>query len=212
MTILSHRGLWKTKDEQNTLAAFERSFRLGFGTETDFRDRGGRLVVAHDPEPAPALDAADFFALLAEINPALPLAINIKADGLQTLLLEQLVRHGISNYFLFDMSVPDAMRSLAAGLRCFTRRSDQEPAPAFAHLSAGVWLDSFSHGWLKSQTVAELLEMNKLVCVVSPELHKRPHLDFWQELRDRRLESHPGLMLCTDRPEEAARFFSPPRS
>ena len=46
MIVLSHRGYWKTPAEKNTAAAFRRSFDLGFGTETDVRDRGGELVIA----------------------------------------------------------------------------------------------------------------------------------------------------------------------
>ncbi|HDG1702299.1 TPA: hypothetical protein PFE33_004667, partial [Kluyvera ascorbata] len=34
--------------EKNTQTAFERSFSLGFGTETDIRDFGGELVISHD--------------------------------------------------------------------------------------------------------------------------------------------------------------------
>lgn len=35
MIILSHRGYWKETHEKNLPIAFERSFSLGFGTETD---------------------------------------------------------------------------------------------------------------------------------------------------------------------------------
>ena len=48
MIVLSHRGYWKTAVEKNTPTAFKRSFELGFGTETDVRDRNGELVISHD--------------------------------------------------------------------------------------------------------------------------------------------------------------------
>ena len=48
MEILSHRGYWKNEGEKNTKIAFERSFQLGFGTETDIRDYKGELVISHD--------------------------------------------------------------------------------------------------------------------------------------------------------------------
>jgi hypothetical protein len=41
MQILSHRGYWQHPSEKNTEAAFRRSFLLGYGTETDIRDRDG---------------------------------------------------------------------------------------------------------------------------------------------------------------------------
>ncbi|SQK72416.1 Uncharacterised protein [Tatumella ptyseos] len=37
MQILSHRGLWTTAEEKNSLQAFCQSFSAGFGTETDVR-------------------------------------------------------------------------------------------------------------------------------------------------------------------------------
>src|SRR4051812_46923208 len=103
MIIISHRGYWKTPTEKNSIQAFERSFALRFGTETDFRDCGGRLVIAHDLPSLNALSADAVFQLLANHDRRLPLAINIKADGLQGLIRQALDRNGIENYFLFDM-------------------------------------------------------------------------------------------------------------
>ena len=48
MIILSHRGYWKDVNEKNQQVSFERSFSLGFGTETDIRDYKGELVISHD--------------------------------------------------------------------------------------------------------------------------------------------------------------------
>src|SRR4051812_33140333 len=104
MLILSHRGYWTTTAEQNTPAAFERSFRLGFGTETDIRDLAGQLVVAHDPPGPDALSAEVLFGLYRDIGADVPLALNVKADGLQRLLPPLLATHGITNWFVFDMS------------------------------------------------------------------------------------------------------------
>ncbi|WP_426110113.1 hypothetical protein [Massilia sp. PWRC2] len=46
------------------------------------------------------------------------------------------------------------------------------------------------------------------VCVVSAELHRRPHLPHWQQLKATGLAAHPHLRLCTDFPLEAAEFFN----
>lgn len=48
MIVLSHRGYWKNSLEKNKFVAFERSFSMGFGTETDIRDFNGELVISHD--------------------------------------------------------------------------------------------------------------------------------------------------------------------
>jgi glycerophosphoryl diester phosphodiesterase len=78
MQIISHRGYWKNSAEKNSPTALERSFSMGFGTETDFRDHLGDLVVAHDPPSSPSIHhtspiAADFcFQLLAQHGLTLP--------------------------------------------------------------------------------------------------------------------------------------------
>ncbi|GBQ86613.1 hypothetical protein AA14337_3370 [Acetobacter malorum DSM 14337] len=53
MQILSHRGFWHTPEEKNSRAAIKRSFKEGFGLETDVRDLlfegDSQIVVSHDP-------------------------------------------------------------------------------------------------------------------------------------------------------------------
>jgi glycerophosphoryl diester phosphodiesterase len=208
MTIISHRGYWREVWEKNTPAAFERSFKLGFGTETDFRDREGELVIAHDLPDSKALRAEDFFRQFCRHDRSLPLAINIKADGLQHLFKAAFARHEIENYFLFDMSVPDAVYSLKVGLRVFTRRSDLEPEPAFYAEAAGVWMDAFfDDSWLTPDAITAHLQAGKQVCLVSPELHQRPHLAFWERLRANPVCHDDRLILCSDLPEDATAFF-----
>ena len=210
MRILSHRGYWKTPAEKNTREAFERSFTLGFGTETDFRDYCGQLFIAHDPPATrPDVTAVQFFAMIAASDPKLPVAINIKADGLQRLLKEVLDAHGVTDYFLFDMSIPDALQSVKAGLRIFTRQSDVEPEPQLYAQAEGVWMDAFySDSWLTPEAIHRHLDAGKSVCLVSPELHGRDHRAFWGRLSTDSLINHPSLMICTDIPEEARDFFS----
>lgn len=208
MTIISHRGYWHEPIEKNTIAAFERSFGLGYGTETDFRDCAGRLVIAHDLPTPGALDAEVVFQLLAKHDSRLPLAINIKADGLQGLLKPALARHNIENYFLFDMSVPDAVFSLKQGMRVFTRHSDIELQPAFYAQAAGVWVDAFfDDTWLTPDVISTHLRAGKQVCLVSPELHQRPHLALWERLRAHPVYRDDRLILCSDLPEDATAFF-----
>lgn len=210
MIILSHRGYWNEARPKNSIEAFEVSFDLGFGTETDFRDSQGTLVISHDPAPVGAIPATDFFTALATRDKTLPIAVNIKADGLQKLLKEELAAYGLENYFLFDMSIPDAVVSIRAGLRIFTRQSDVETEPNLYREAAGVWMDSFfDDSWLTPDAISRHLDAGKQVCLVSPELHGRPHLAFWQRLRESSIASHPSLMICSDIPEEALSYFNP---
>lgn len=208
MHILSHRGYWGESIRKNSSEAFDRSFRLGFGTETDFRDHNGKLVISHDPPSGNCLYVADFLREFTEIDKSLPLAINIKADGLQRDIKDALDAYSIKNYFLFDMSVPDAIVSLKNGLTIFTRQSDVETAPYLYKEAAGVWLDAFfDDSWINGESIIRHLDAGKRVCVVSPELHGREHLMLWERIFKSGIHSHPELMLCTDIPEEAQAFF-----
>jgi hypothetical protein len=206
MIILSHRGYWKTADEKNKPVAFHRSFSLGFGTETDIRDYRGDLVISHDIADADCLSLHDFFEIYNQYDKSLPLALNIKADGLQALLGSYLKEYSISNYFLFDMSVPDHIQYAKTDMLTFTRQSEYEKECALYDESAGVWLDEFKAHWIDEQVVGYHLKNNRQVCIVSPDLHKRDYLAEWKHYKtmEKNLDE---FMLCTDYPEDAKTFF-----
>ena len=63
MQIISHRGYWEKAAEKNSTVAFQRSFQLGFGAETDVRDFNGELVISHDIASAGNLSLQAFFEL-----------------------------------------------------------------------------------------------------------------------------------------------------
>jgi hypothetical protein len=205
--VLSHRGYWKSPPEKNTLLALERSFRLGFGTETDLRDYGRELVVSHDPADKHSLPADSLFQAHREFAPAVPLALNVKADGLQQLVADALAKYAVRDAFVFDMSVPDLLRWVEVGVPVFTRHSDVEPDPACYAQSAGVWLDAFRGEWWDVNVILRHLEAGKRVCIVSPELHKREHLPAWEKLLTSDIQGTDQVMLCTDYPEEAMRVM-----
>lgn len=207
MLILSHRGYWKMAQEKNTLPSFKRSFSLAFGTETDFRDRGGQLVISHDPAHEQAMLAEEFFSTYRQYAQDLPLALNIKADGMQKLLSAALLEYDVQNYFVFDMAVPDMVGYIRAGLRVFTRQSDYEPNPVLYDQAKGIWIDGFETDWVDEATIETHLKLGKQVCLVSPDLHGRPVDAFWERLKKMPAASNPSLMLCTDHPEEARKLF-----
>jgi len=203
MIVLSHRGYWLQAPEKNQPVAFERSFALGFGTETDVRDCQGRLLMSHDMPGGAEMELDAFLACLD--GRKLPLAINIKADGLAVPLRKAMEARGVHDWFVFDMAVPDMRAHFQAGNPVFTRMSEVEREPAWLDAASGVWLDSFGDEWYDMALVAGLLARGKRVCIVSSELHGRPHDALWQQLRT--LAGTPGLMLCTDLPEQARAFF-----
>ena len=208
MQVLSHRGHWLEASEKNSAAAFRRSFAGGFGTETDIRDCAGRLVIAHDPPSGNEMELADFLRLHGEYRPALPLALNIKADGLQSRLREQCKGLASGSFFFFDMSVPDMLSYVRESLPVFTRHSDVEEVPVLYDEAIGVWLDDFGGNWLSPSVIGQHLSAGKQVCIVSPELHGRSHQSFWRHLAASPVSQEDRVMLCTDFPREACKLFN----
>ena len=208
MIILSHRGYWQKSNEKNRPISFERSFSLNFGTETDIRDYKGELVISHDIADEKCILVKEMFEIYNKYDIKLPLALNIKADGLQLKLKELLDKYKITNYFVFDMSVPDGLGYLKENIKVFTRESEYEKKPSFYEDSNGIWLDEFQGHWINKESIEQHLKNNKEICIVSPALHKREYKMEWQHYKD--IEKELGiesLMICTDYPEEAKEFF-----
>lgn len=203
MKILSHRGYWKTAEEKNTEIAFRRSFDLGYGTETDVRDLAGRMMISHDMPMGNEITLQECLAMTGD--KPLPLAINIKADGL-AVPVRDAFKNSPHEWFVFDMSIPDMRQHLNAGNPVYARVSEVELHPAWLDEVRGIWLDAFHGDWYGPELVRTFLRRGLKVCVVSPELHKRDHNAVWQSLAP--LRDEPGLMLCTDIPEDATRFFN----
>ena len=208
MIVLSHRGFWKEIQEKNFPIAFEKSFSLGFGTETDIRDYQGELVISHDIANRNCISIKLFFEIYNKYDNTLPLALNIKADGLQLKLKEILEEYNISNYFVFDMSVPDGLGYLKENLNFFTRESEYESVPSFYNEACGIWLDEFHGHWITKEVIEKHINNDKQICIVSPDLHKREYEREWNHYKE--IEKELGiynLMICTDYPKIAKEFF-----
>lgn len=209
MIILSHRGYWHELCEKNRVIAFERSFSLNFGTETDIRDYKGELVISHDMADESSVKVKDFFEIYNKYDISLPLALNVKADGLQVKLKELLENYKIENYFVFDMSVPDGLGYLKQNMKVFSRESEYEIIPSFYDDACGIWLDEFQGHWIDKETIEKHVNNNKQICIVSPDLHRREYKQEWQHYKEieKELDIN-NLIICTDYPEIAKEFFS----
>ena len=205
MEIISHRGYWLKTEEKNSQEAFSRSFQKGFGTETDIRDRMGELVISHDPAIGGEMRFAEFLALASETSPLL--ALNVKSDGIAALLKRELEQTNYSNYFVFDMSGPEFLAYKKIGHPTFARVSEFEDPNLQTLDPAGIWFDAFLDdswrvGWLQAN-----VQSNVKTAIVSPELHGRDHLAFWQHLKNAKIHEGEKYLLCTDLPEAAVDFF-----
>lgn len=207
MEIISHRGYWKSSDEKNTNVAFDRSFIGQFGTETDIRDFNGDLVISHDIADSNSISVEEFLKCYNKHNCSGTLALNVKADGLQEKVKKQLEAYEIKNYFFFDMSIPDTIGYMNANLNFFSRQSEYEPIPPFYEKCNGIWLDAFIDIWFDETLITKHITNGKTVALVSPELHKRDQISFWKMLKDAELHLKENIILCTDFPEHATKFF-----
>lgn len=202
--IIAHRGYWKTKSEQNTMASFERALTKGYGIETDLRDAKQRIVIAHDAFPDQAPTFEQFCELYKKLDSDCPLALNIKADGLLVKLKEVLAAYAIDNFFIFDMSIPETLKTVKTGLKFYSRISEYEPVDVFADHSAGIWFDSFQ-GQMALTEKYLLEHKNKPFCVVSPELHSRD--DYKKQWAALKMLDSRRIQICTDFPDLAKEFF-----
>ena len=209
MKILAHRGFWKQPEEKNRPEAFARSFENGFGVETDIRDSLEKLFISHDMATGNEMTTEDFFTLHNSYSSSLTLALNIKADGLQKKMADLLRKNKITDYFFFDMSLPDALGYIKEGLTIFSRQSEYEKEPYLYTEAAGIWLDEFQQHWIDEKVIQEHLAKKKKICIVSPELHKRNYKDEWEHYKYITYKfGLENMMLCTDYPQEAKTFFN----
>lgn len=207
MKIIAHRGWWLNSSEKNSHKAFINALSNGFGIETDIRDLAGKLVIAHDCPSGNEMLFQDFLALCTNYPNASPHALNIKSDGLSSLVAKEVRESEIKDFFVFDMSIPDALNYLNANLPAYTRVSEYENPPSYLEYATGIWLDAFHSEWYDMSLIKHYLE-NKAVAIVSPELHHRPHLSLWKEIKVAQLYNYQHLAICTDFPAEAKEFFN----
>lgn len=207
MQILAHRGYWNKDIESNSPLAIRMAMEKGYGFETDVRDYKGHVVISHNIANESCQNVGEVFAWMKEFNDKYCFAINIKADGLKDILGELIRANNISNYFLFDMSIPQMVEFKQMGLRFFTRQSEVEIEPCMYEDAAGVWIDGFwGTDWITEELLKNHIKNGKEVCLVSPELHLKDYMSFWIKLKKWNLDNS-KVILCTDYPDEAREFF-----
>ena len=119
-----------------------------------------------------------------------------------------MAKAGCQEWFAFDMSGPDTLVCHRHGIPFYTRHSDIETQPILYDDAQGVWLDSFGEdNWIRGSVIGRHLKANKKVCIVSSDLHKREPKPLWKNLIQYSGLTSDDLMLCTDYPEDAQRFF-----
>jgi len=206
--IVAHRGAWlKELLVPNSQEALLAALDAGFSIETDLRDLNGTVVVSHDPTTdGSVLTMRHFLAQISGValSRDLIFALNIKSDGLDSIMKDELkMLKGIPHFF-FDMSTPELVKYAKAGISVGLRWSEFETlAPQLSICSEplAVWVDGFDSDWWKTSELLELVSGMRVVVLVSPELHGRDPVKVWKTFADE-FHNNPNLYICTDYPWE----------
>ncbi len=143
---------------------------IDFGVEVDVKEKNGEIVCGHDP-----IDDEALFVDWVKSYRHKFVAVNIKQEGIESLVISILEDANIRDFFLFDLSFPMLNKLSESGeTRLALRISDLEGfehAQLFVGKVEWIWLDIFKNGDFlpKAESIFEKFK----VCAVSPELHVR---------------------------------------
>lgn len=202
MKIICHRGLWTKHEDQNGMKACLEGMNRFDGIEVDLKNKFGKIVLSHDPlrKNQKAIELESLF----EKNRTSFYALNIKEDGLGPELQRLLKLYKVKSYMCFDLSSPEKYRYQKLKLRCFDRYGDQDEN--FLIRPSGVVIDVF-HGANESKFLRKTkgLDPKIPIFIISPELHRREHINFWRKIKNLPQKQ---IYLCTDFPDEAKKILS----
>ena len=198
--IYSHRGYWQRFDEQNTLLAISKAEQNNYGAEIDVRSHKGVIQLSHDP-----LEHSEYCTINEIADLQLPLAINLKEDGVLELIDKSGVLSNNKDSFVFDGSIPQMLIARKKGMSHALRISEYERTVAWE--PDFIWLDSFeTDWWLGDPKILELFGSSKVI-VVSAELHSRDPNEMWTALRLLMKKKEVNFGICTDLPQVFQEFM-----
>jgi hypothetical protein len=168
-----------------------------YGVETDVRPGNAGIIHHHDPFATGPL----WKDYLQQFNHRWLIA-NIKSEGIEQQVIDDMAARSLNNYFLLDVSLPFMVKLAAKGHRNMAVRfSEYEPielATKFAGKLNWVWVDCFTHLPITTENYAFLKQHYK-ICIVSPELHG--HSTEMITTFRQQLQQMPPDAVCTKYPE-----------
>lgn len=191
--IYAHRGVWASLEEQNTPDSIFLASQMGFGVETDFRSSDGNLVISHDPLLGSEPEKINHFEFSG-----IPIALNIKEDGLTNQYSEFLKKFPNEDSFIFDGSIPEMLKIKNAGLPHALRLSEYEKELPWE--TKFIWVDAFVEDWWIDSGLIENLLKRHVPVFVSPELHGRDKSSAWNYFRKLKHSNKGMFGVCTDFP------------
>lgn len=141
-----------------------------FGIEIDVRDDQNRdgLMLVHDP----FVTGMDFEEFLNQYQHNF-LIINVKSERIEERCLELLNKYRIKDFFFLDSTFPMIKHFYDKHeYRFATRFSEYEPLSSLC--CDWVWVDCFTYYPLNDNIYKWIKKQKQQICIVSPDLHKRP--------------------------------------
>jgi hypothetical protein len=144
---------------------------LQYGCEIDIRAEGSKLILNHEPFATgdSLLDYLDAYSHGL-------LVLNIKEAGIESVVLEEVRKRGIKDYFLLDVEFPYLYRASRQGEKAIAvRYSEDEPielVEAYKNKVDWVWIDTNTVLPLSASIIKKMDGM--LTCLVCPERWGRP--------------------------------------
>ena len=142
-----------------------------YGTEIDVRSYNNKLILAHDP-----FIRGDTLEDYLKVYNHGTLVVNIKEAGIEYLVIKQLKKFKIKNYFLLDVEFPFIYKSSRKGFKNTSIRFSEEESIStvkkYISRIDWVWIDTFSTLPVNKDNIKILNKFKK--CLVSPDRWNRP--------------------------------------
>lgn len=143
-----------------------------FGVELDLRDKGERIILAHDP----FTDGEDFEEYLKHYQHG-TMILNIKSERIEHAVLGLMRQYNIKNYFFLDSSIPMMCLLADEGIQDiavrFSEYESLETVLSFKGKIKWVWVDCFTKLPITKIQYDTLKKSGFRLCLVSPELQGR---------------------------------------
>lgn len=149
-----------------------------FGVEFDVRDYGNSLILSHDPHHT-TIDSDAFEDYVCRLGDR-PIIVNIKSERIEIQIVRILEQYDVQNYVFLDSSLP-MIYLLNKKYNCnkiAARYSELEPVEycyLLQDLITWIWIDCLTRLPLTMSVFNNLKKLDKKLCLVSPDLHGRPH-------------------------------------
>ena len=192
MKLISHRGYWEKKHQQNTYEAILLGLIFSDGIEIDLRLYKNKIIISHDSlQVGSPILYLDKILPLSKEFPSKIWALNIKEDGISSQLITNLKNYPRLKYFCFDMSFPESYIFLKKKLKIAARISDLETENPFLSKKATFYVQDNFRKFKKIKTLYK-----KKTMFISPELHNQKTSK--DKIR-KTLSNKKMHFLCTDR-------------